>query len=69
MKNLHIASIVLVCLGAINWGLWALFDLDLVYAVLGSMPAIQNIVYILIGLAGVYVLVQHRKDCKICSAK
>lgn len=68
MKNLHIVTILLVAIGAINWGLYGLFDLDLVYVIFGS-SGLAKLIYIVIGLAGVWLLAQHRKDCKICSAK
>ena len=42
----------LVALGAINWGLYGLFDMDLVAKVLGPMTTGSKIVYGLIGVAG-----------------
>ena len=43
----------LVALGAINWGLYGLFNMDLVANLLGSMTTGSKIVYGLIGVAGV----------------
>lgn len=51
-----IASILLI-LGAINWGLVGLFNLDLVETLFKSRNSlIARIVYSLIGLAGLYTI-------------
>ncbi|MBI2019770.1 DUF378 domain-containing protein [Candidatus Daviesbacteria bacterium] len=44
----------LVVIAAINWGLVGLLNLNLVEAVLGAGSSLTKIVYIVIGLAGVY---------------
>jgi uncharacterized membrane protein YuzA (DUF378 family) len=49
-------AIALTVIGAINWGLVGLFKFDLVAALFGSMSAGSRIVYILVALAGVYLL-------------
>lgn len=50
-------SIILVVLGALNWGLYGLFNLDLVHAIFGGqLQLIARIIYILIGAAGLYLL-------------
>lgn len=54
---------VLVALGAINWGLYGLFQLDLVEKVLGIMTPGAKIVYGLIGVAGVLKVVSLFKCC------
>lgn len=69
MKALHMVSFVLVVVGALNWGLVGLFNLNLVMMLLGSWPMVEKAVYVLVGLSAVYLLVTHKKDCKICSGK
>lgn len=54
---------VLVAIGAVNWGLVGLFQVDLVAKLLGSMTTTARIVYGLIGLAGVVKLVSFVKCC------
>ena len=44
---------ILTAISAINWGLVGAFDFNLVTALLPGMPSLVNIVYIIIGLAGV----------------
>lgn len=62
-------TFLLAMVGAINWGLVGLFNLNVVNLVLGSVPLLETLVYVLVGLSAVYVLMTHMKDCKICSAK
>jgi uncharacterized protein len=66
-KTVHMVSFVLLVVGGLNWGLIALFDLNLVDMVLGGMPMIAKLVYILVGLAAVYELFTHKKHCTMCS--
>lgn len=67
MKNVHLLAYVLVIVGALNWGLVGLFNFNLVHAVLGTMPMIEKLVYIVVGVAAVYEIVTHKGNCKICS--
>ena len=59
---------VLVGIGALNWGLVAVFHLDLVAKVLGDMTTPARIVYGVIGLAGLLKLVSLVKCCP-CTSK
>lgn len=45
-------ALVLTVIGAINWGLIGLLDFNLVAMITGNMDLISNIIYILVGLAG-----------------
>lgn len=65
MKGLHIVAFSLVIVGALNWGLTAL-GVNIVDQVLGSVPQVAQLVYLLIGVSGVVLLSTHRKDCKTC---
>jgi uncharacterized membrane protein YuzA (DUF378 family) len=49
-------ALVLVIVGGLNWGLVGLLQFDLVKALLGSIPLLQNAVYTLVGLAAVYMI-------------
>lgn len=48
-----------VVVGAINWGLTAL-GFNLVNMLLGSVPTVEKIVYIAIGVCGVILALNHR---------
>lgn len=53
METLQKTALVLVIIGAINWGLIGLFDFDLVATIFGSMDHIgSKIVYTIIGICG-----------------
>lgn len=43
--------LVLVLIGAINWGLVGFFKFDLVKAIFGNMTVVSRIIYAIIGLA------------------
>lgn len=58
-------AFVLVFIGAIVWGLIGLFDWNLVNALLGEVPVIERIVYILVGIGGLSML----STCKSCCVK
>lgn len=48
-------ALVLVIIGALNWGLIALFQFDLVATIFGGQSsALSRIIYGLVGLAGLY---------------
>lgn len=56
MKTLDYICLVLVVIGAVNWGLIGLFEIDLVRIIFGEMSMLSRIVYALVGLAGLYCL-------------
>lgn len=61
MKGLQQVANILVIVGALNWGLVGLLDLNVVNMVLGSMAGLEKIVYILVGLSGVLAVVNMNK--------
>ncbi|EKD65665.1 MAG: hypothetical protein ACD_50C00019G0001 [uncultured bacterium] len=66
---LHMTAFILVIVGAVNWGLLGLLNFNLVNVILSSVPGVEQIVYILVGVSGVYLAATHMNDCKVCSAK
>ncbi|OGE14289.1 hypothetical protein A3F00_01350 [Candidatus Daviesbacteria bacterium RIFCSPHIGHO2_12_FULL_37_11] len=54
MSTLDTVAMILVVVGAINWGLVGLLNLNIVEMILGM--ALAKIVYIVVGVAGVLVL-------------
>lgn len=59
MKLLNSLALVLVIVGALNWGLVAIAEFDLVAEIFGeefgTTNALTRIVYGLVGLSGVYL--------------
>lgn len=63
---------ILLVVGGLNWLLVGLGGFlggnwNLVYMLLGTWPAVEWLVYILVGLAAVHEIFMHKKDCKACS--
>lgn len=59
--KLNSIALVLMIVGAINWGLVGLFNFDLVQALFGTWsPILARVTYLLVGLAGVYGLLTLR---------
>ena len=67
-KLVHMVTFVLVVVGALNWGLVGLLNLNLVESVLG-MGMVAKVVYILVGVSAVYLAATHMGGCKVCSKK
>jgi uncharacterized membrane protein YuzA (DUF378 family) len=59
MRKLDIAALILVIVGALNWGLVALGEFDLVAKIFGmefgETNAATRLVYGLVGLSGIWV--------------
>ncbi|OGG52932.1 hypothetical protein A2851_04560 [Candidatus Kaiserbacteria bacterium RIFCSPHIGHO2_01_FULL_53_29] len=71
MKGLHMVSWILLIVGGLNWGLVGLGEFmggnwNVVGMILGSWPAVEWLVYILVGLSAVYEVVTHKGNCKLC---
>lgn len=61
MKALHMIAFVLVIVGALNWLLFALLGTDL-GTMIGGMSSMQaKVVYVLVGLSGIYIAATHKK--------
>lgn len=56
MKALDAVALVLVIVGGLNWLLVGLFELDVVAAVFGEGSVLAKIVYVLVGLAALWML-------------
>jgi hypothetical protein len=67
MKIIKFISLLLIIIGSINWGLWGSFNYDLIQDIFGfNNLMFARLVYILIGLSGVYAiffLFQESKNC------
>ena len=65
---MHKFTYVLVIVGALNWLLVGLLGWD-VGALFGGQTAwISRIIYILVGLSGLYEMFTHKSKCKDCEA-
>ncbi len=55
MKPIDLVALVLVLVGAMNWGLYAAFKFDLVAAVLGDYSMLARVVYGLVGVSAIVI--------------
>jgi len=56
MKALDMTALVLVIVGGLNWLLVGLFEMDLVASVLGEGSVASRVVYVLVGVAALWML-------------
>lgn len=54
MKVIDKIALILIIIGAINWGLIGIFNFNLVAAIFGDMTLISRIVYGLVGISGLW---------------
>lgn len=59
-------ALILVIIGALNWGLIGIFQYDLVAGIFGGMSGVvSRIIYTLVGLAGIWgISILFRRDGK-----
>lgn len=48
------ATLLVIVIGAVNWGLVGVVHFDLVQVVFGTSPVLANIAYAVIGMSGAY---------------
>lgn len=53
-KYLDGTALTIAIIGAVNWGLIGLFRFDLVAFLFGDMSWFSRIVYVLVGISGLY---------------
>lgn len=54
MKVIDKIALVLIIIGAINWGLIGFFQFNLVETLFGNMTALSRIIYALVGISGLW---------------
>ena len=54
MKIIDKIALILIIIGAINWGLVGIFNFNLVDAIFGTMSVISRIIYALVGISGLW---------------
>ena len=55
-KYLDGTALTIAIIGAVNWGLIGLFRFDLVAFLFGDMSWLSRIVYVLVGISGLYLV-------------
>lgn len=57
--------LLLMAIGGLNWGLVGLFDFDLVAFLFGPMTILSRVVYIVVGLATIWAIIDYYYSPKI----
>ena len=52
MNTLYKVALTLVIIGAVNWGMVGLFDINLVSLLFGEGSILTNLIYALVGICG-----------------
>lgn len=55
-KPFDVIALILVIIGALNWGLVGFFEYNLVDGIFGAGSVVARIIYALVGIAGIYSL-------------
>ena len=63
MKYANCLALTLTIVGALNWGLIGLFNFILVSWLFGDFSLLSRIVYILVGISGLYLITQYGRVC------
>ena len=61
MKAINCVALTLVIIGALNWLLVGLFKFNLVDAIFGSLSLLARIIYIIVGIAGLWSIAFYSK--------
>ena len=64
MCSVHMICWWLLWIGGINWGLVGAFNFNLVNVILGSVPVVERVVYVLVGVSAIMMLMKGK--CKMC---
>ena len=67
MKWLHMIAFILVIVGGLNWLLLAVTGWEVGQLFGGMSAPISQIIYVLVGLSAIYLVVMHKKECKVCA--
>lgn len=64
MQTLQKVALIFTIIGAINWGLIGIFDFNLVETIFGDGSVLSNIIYTIVGIAGLINIGLLFKDYK-----
>jgi uncharacterized membrane protein YuzA (DUF378 family) len=56
LNSMDWIALILIIIGGLNWGLVGLFSYNLVDSIFGAASALSRIVYVLVGIAAIYLI-------------
>lgn len=63
MKCLDIIALIVSIIGTLNWALIGLFRFDLVAFIFGDMSWLSRIIYVIVGICGLYLFTFFSRVC------
>lgn len=66
---MHMLAFILLIVGGLNWLLVGLIGWDVGQLFGGMGAAVSRIIYVLVGLAAVWEVATHKKNCAMCGMK
>lgn len=64
MRRVHYIALILIIVGALNWGMWGFFQIDVVSSIFGGPSSIASrVIFAAVGLAGLWAFIFFRKIC------
>lgn len=66
---MHKVTFTLLVIGGLNWLLLGLTGWEIGQLFGGQMMLVSRIIYVLVGLAAIYEIAMHGKQCKDCEKK
>lgn len=64
----HVIAFILLIIGGLNWLLVGLFGWDIGSYLGGMAGPVSRTIYVLVGLAAIYELATHKKNCRLCGS-
>ena len=61
LTSIDIIALILTIIGGLNWGLVGLVELNIVDQLFGAGSVLARIIYVLVGLAAIYLIVAFSK--------
>ncbi len=61
---LDVIAIIVVIIGALNWGVLGIINYNVIAAIIGDLNILTRIVYIIIGLCGLWVIYSFCRSSK-----
>jgi len=65
-KGLHMLTYILMAIGGLNWLLVGAFQWEVSDLIGGMASTAGRVLFVIVGLATIYELVMHSKNCKHC---
>lgn len=54
MKVINWIALILVIIGALNWGMIGFFNIDVISGIFSNAPAVARVIFAIVGLAGLW---------------